>query len=82
MKAEVLAAQLESSGIVLAVEQGKLRVNAPRGSLSEQMRQAIAEARDDLIALLEARSLQSAPLQRFAGGAGAARAAHQMTAPR
>lgn len=65
MKAEVLAAQLESSGIVLAVEQGKLRVNAPRGSLSEQMRQAIAEARDDLIALLEARSLQSAPLQRI-----------------
>jgi amino acid adenylation domain-containing protein len=63
---EELTAQLESSGIMLIVEDGRLRVNAPRGRLSEELKTAIAGSRNDLLALLERRaSLQSAPIARI-----------------
>jgi amino acid adenylation domain-containing protein len=63
---EELSAELESSGIVLAAEDGRLRVNAPRGALSEEMKTAIARSRNDLLALLERRALlQSAAIARI-----------------
>lgn len=66
MTPEELTVHLESSGVVLAAEAGRLRVNAPRGSLTEELKAAIAGSRDDLLALLERRAvLQAAPIERI-----------------
>jgi amino acid adenylation domain-containing protein len=61
LSASELNARLESLGIQLAAEGGRLRVNAPRGSLTEELKAAIAESRDELIALLERRASAAAP---------------------
>ena len=49
MSASELNARLESLGIQLAAEGGRLRVNAPRGSLTEELKEAIAGSRDELL---------------------------------
>jgi amino acid adenylation domain-containing protein len=61
LTAAELGTRLESLGIVLTAEGGRLRVNAPRGSLTEQLKTAIAESRDELLALVERRQAGSAP---------------------
>ena len=73
MSAGELCARLESLGIFLAAEGGRLRVNAPRGSLTEELKTAIAGLRDELLEMLERRASASAgsvepiePIQRGA----------------
>lgn len=67
-----LNARLESLGIRLAVEGGRLRVNAPRGSLTEELKNAIAGSRDELLKMLELRASATAqtadPIQPVARG--------------
>jgi amino acid adenylation domain-containing protein len=60
LSASQLNARLESLGIRLAVEGGRLRVNAPRGSLTEELKKDIAGSRDELLKMLELRASVSA----------------------
>jgi amino acid adenylation domain-containing protein len=60
LSAVQLNARLESLGIRLTVEGGRLRVNAPRGSLTEDLKKDIAESRDELLELLELRDSATA----------------------
>jgi amino acid adenylation domain-containing protein len=61
---EQLLAHVESLGIHLAAEGGRLRVNAPRGGLTDALKASIGAAKDALIALLERRvAAQSAGIQ-------------------
>jgi amino acid adenylation domain-containing protein len=53
---EQLLARIESSGVSLAAEGGRLRVSAPKGGLTEELKSSISMARDTLIALLERRA--------------------------
>jgi amino acid adenylation domain-containing protein len=61
LSAMQLNARLESLGIRLAVEGGRLRVNAPRGSLTEELKRDIASSRDELLQLLQSRASAAAP---------------------
>jgi TubC N-terminal docking domain len=65
-----LLAHLETSGVKLAVEGGRLRVNAPLGRLSDELKAAIAAARDALIALVEGRSAQHGEVLQPGGRSG------------
>ena len=56
MTADQLLSQLEASGVSLSAEGGRLRVNAPKGGLTDELKSAIAAAKEALIALLERRS--------------------------
>jgi amino acid adenylation domain-containing protein len=53
---EQLFNQLEASGVNLSAEGGRLRANAPKGGLTDELKSAIAASKDALIALLERRS--------------------------
>lgn len=69
MTPEQLLTHLDTLGVKLAVEGGRLRVNAPLGSLSDELKATIAAARDVLIALVEGRSArQSQALQAVGRG--------------
>ncbi len=48
----LLLAELRAAGVLLALEEGRLRVRAPRGVLSETRLVAIAAQRDTLLAEL------------------------------
>lgn len=56
MMAEQLLTRLEASGVSLSTEGGRLRVNAPKGGLTDELKSAIAASKEALIALLERRS--------------------------
>lgn len=56
MTPEQLLARIESSGVSLAAEGGRLRVSAPKGGLTDELKSSISMARDKLIALLERRA--------------------------
>ena len=60
MSAGELHARLESLGIQLAAEGGRLRVNAPRGSLTEELKEAIAGSRDELLEIVQRRASATA----------------------
>src|SRR4051812_23962183 len=50
--AEAIVAELAARNIKLQVEDGRLRVNAPRGALTPELRDVLSARKDDLIALL------------------------------
>jgi amino acid adenylation domain-containing protein len=50
--AEAIVAELAARDIKLQVEDGRLRVNAPRGALTPELRDVLAARKEDLIALL------------------------------
>ena len=50
--AEAIVAELAARDIQLQVEDGKLRVNAPRGAVTPELRDLLAARKEDLIALL------------------------------
>jgi hypothetical protein len=52
MTAAVLLADLIFAGVTLFVEGGKLRFRSPPGAYTPAMRQAVAEKRSELLALL------------------------------
>jgi amino acid adenylation domain-containing protein len=56
-----LSARLASLGIRLAVEDGRLRVNAPRGSLTEELKKDIAGSRDELLKMLSVDRIEPIP---------------------
>jgi amino acid adenylation domain-containing protein len=61
-----LLAQIESSGVSLAAEGGRLRVSAPKGGLTEELKRSIGMAKDTLIALLERRAAaRTAAIERI-----------------
>ena len=55
---EQLLAHLTALGLRLAVENGRLKVNAPKGALTDSIKAAIATRREDIIRVLSA---QKAP---------------------
>ena len=57
MTPEQLLAHVETLGGRLAAEGGRLRVNAPRGGLTDELKGAIAAAKDALIVLLQRREV-------------------------
>ena len=66
MTAEQLLTQLEANGVSLSAEGGRLRVNAPKGGLTEELKGAIAASKEALIALLERRfALRGKVLERM-----------------
>jgi amino acid adenylation domain-containing protein len=67
---EQLLAHLDSSGVKLTVEGGRLRVNAPLGSLGDELKASIAAARDLLIELLEGRSARHSQVLQAVGRDG------------
>jgi tubulysin polyketide synthase-like protein len=54
MSARQLWTDLERAGVTLTAAAGKLRVSAPAGVVTPAMREQLAEARDELLALLAA----------------------------
>jgi amino acid adenylation domain-containing protein len=56
LTAEQLLTRLEASGVSLFTEGGRLRVNAPKGGLTDELKSAIAASKEALIGLLEHRS--------------------------
>jgi acetylornithine/succinyldiaminopimelate/putrescine aminotransferase/predicted amino acid dehydrogenase len=52
MTVEVLLDRLRAKGIDLSAADGKLRVSAPRGALTEELRNEVANRRDELLAAL------------------------------
>src|SRR5580698_5679914 len=64
--AEQLLTRLEASGVNLSTEGGRLRVSAPKGGLTDELKSAIAATKEPLIALLERRSaLRGRALERL-----------------
>jgi amino acid adenylation domain-containing protein len=61
---EQLLAHAESHGVRLIAEGGRLRVSAPRGALGEELKSAIASAKDALLSLLERRAAAPASIAR------------------
>ena len=58
MNAETLLCELAANDIRLQVHEGRLRVDAPRGMLTDDLHEAIKSAKPELLALL---SEQAAP---------------------
>jgi amino acid adenylation domain-containing protein len=71
--AETIVAELATRDIQLHVEDGRLRVNAPRGALTPELRDILAARKDDLVALLRD--------ARPAAAASASIPRHPRTAP-
>lgn len=75
MTAAQLLARLREAGITVEVSDGRLKVSAPAGALSDALREDIRARRDDLITLLQEESQQpdlepiarndALPLSRF-----------------
>ena len=66
MNPQALLAHLRELGVDLQAHEGRLRVSAPRGQLTAELRTAIADHRDALLMLLA-----GAPAAAGVGGAGA-----------
>ncbi len=67
MTAVALLAELSSLGIRLAAEDGRLRVNAPKGALTDELKARIAARKSELLELLSRPGhLGPAPLARVA----------------
>ena len=49
-----ILAELGASGVRLSVDDGRLKVNAPKGALNDELKAAIASHRDEIIARLRA----------------------------
>jgi len=65
MEAETLVRELERLDVVLSARAGKLVCNAPKGALTDALRDRITRLRPQLLALLEARAPeQRVPLSR------------------
>ena len=60
MNAAELHALLVSLGVDIAAEQGRLRVRAARGRLTEELQGAIARQKEQLLELLDSRSVTGA----------------------
>ncbi len=60
MTVDELMARLESLGIELHSEQGRLRVSAPRGSMTHELKEAIAARKDGLLEALARRATHRA----------------------
>jgi len=56
----LLAAELKAAGFTLTAEGGRLRV-APAGLLTDELREAIRQHRDDLFSLVQNQAPQTAP---------------------
>lgn len=52
MNTDALVHELRKRDIVVSVEQGALRVKAPEGTLTDDLRQAIRERKDALVTIL------------------------------
>ena len=52
MSALDLIARLRAAGIRLSVQEGKIRLKAEKGALTEELKQEIAASKQDIIALL------------------------------
>ncbi len=61
-----LAALLEERQIVLRIEGGRLKYRAPRGAMTPEMRRAIHEHRDELVAQILREEQPSEELELFA----------------
>ena len=61
MSALDLIARLRHSGIRLSVQDGKIRLKAEKGSLSEELKQEIAAHKQDIIALLSGGDTETHP---------------------
>ncbi len=69
MNPAALVDQLESLGITIVADEGRLRVNAARGQLTDDLKQAIAAHKAELLEFFAARGMQKAqPLLPLARG--------------
>lgn len=55
MNAQELLAQLENQGVILVPKGSRLRIDAPRGVITERLRLALRESKPEILALLETR---------------------------
>ena len=66
MSARTLLARLDALGVEFLAEDGRLRARATRGQLDDELKQAIAAHKAELIDLLAQRAVAAAPLVRVA----------------
>ena len=73
MSVAALILELEAKGVRLTVTGSKLRVNAPQGTITPDLRMQLVEHKPELIALFSEPPSLDAPRELLAGWRGAAR---------
>lgn len=74
MNTQELLTQLEDQGVILVPKDGRLRIDAPSGVITDQLRQVLRESKPEILALLETR-------QGWPPGSGDARRHHDLLRP-